>query len=95
MIRETENMATRRLQSTREVAAALRKELDVAEKTDKWLRDGEWERRLAGREGGKMCKEMVKGFETVCDGMRARLVDTAAREALVGAQKANVGVARA
>lgn len=95
MIRETESTATRRLQSTRELATSLRKEFDEVEKTDKLLRDGEWESRLAGRKGGKMCREMVKGFESVCDGMRAKLVEAAAKEGLAASPKANVAIVRA
>jgi len=95
MVREIESTATRRLQSTRELATSLRKEFDEVEKADKLLRDGEWESRLAGRKGGKMCREMVKGFESVCDGMRAKLVEAAAQEGLATSQNANIGVVRA
>lgn len=84
MMHETESTAARRLQSTRELARALRKELDEAEKVDRWLRDGDLDRRLAGREGGKICREMVRGFDSVCNGMRAQLVEAAAREGASG-----------
>jgi len=94
VMRETESTAIRRLQSTRELTTALKKELDEAEKTDKFLRDGEWECRLAGREGGKMCRELVTGFENVCDSMRAKLVEAAAREGLAGGQKAHASAVR-
>lgn len=55
----------------------LRREQDLSEEGRRWIEMGDWERRLREREGARVCGEVVGGFEQVCEGWRARLMESA------------------
>jgi hypothetical protein len=74
MSRQTTTTATRRLKSTRELVAEMRKEEDAREEGERWLKRGNWSERLGKRECAGLCGDVVGGFEEVCNNWRARLV---------------------
>ncbi|RFU31799.1 hypothetical protein B7463_g4534, partial [Scytalidium lignicola] len=74
MSRQTTTTATRRLKSARELVAEMRKEEDAREEGERWLTRGNWSERLGRRECAGVCRDVVGGFEEVCNGWRARLV---------------------
>ncbi|KAI9670950.1 MAG: hypothetical protein M1831_005035 [Alyxoria varia] len=74
MSREITNTAARRLRSAREVVGELRREWECAEVGKRWIEEGGWEGRLREREGARVCRDVVGGFEEVCEGWRERLV---------------------
>jgi hypothetical protein len=67
------NEAKRCLHSATEKVALLRKELEEAEETQRWLERERWDERLRNREAGKTCREVVEGFEKVCEQWRERI----------------------
>jgi hypothetical protein len=74
MSRQTTTTATRRLKSARELVAEMRREDEVREEGERWLKRGNWGERLGARECAGVCGEVVGGFEEVCNSWRARLV---------------------
>jgi len=82
MSRQTTTTATRRLKSARELVAELRREEEIKEEGERWLKRGNWGERLGARECADVCREVVGGFEEVCNSWRARLV---AQAEVVGA----------
>ncbi|TVY91658.1 hypothetical protein LAWI1_G003799 [Lachnellula willkommii] len=74
MSRQTTTTATRRLRSARELVAEMRKEEDLREEGELWLKKGNWSERLGARECAGVCGDVVGGFEEVCNDWRARLV---------------------
>lgn len=74
MTRQTTTLASRRLRSTREAMAELKREWAVREEGIRWVERGGWEERLRRRESARVCGEVVGGFEEVCNGWRERLV---------------------
>jgi hypothetical protein len=74
MSRQTTTTATRRLRSARELVAEMRKEEDLREEGELWLKRGNWSERLGARECAGVCGDVVGGFEEVCNDWRARLV---------------------
>jgi hypothetical protein len=74
MSRQTTTTATRRLKSARELVAEMKKEEEVREEGERWIRKGNWSDRLRDRECAGVCGDVVGGFEEVCNGWRARLV---------------------
>lgn len=74
MSRQTTTTATRRLKSARELVMEMRKEEEAREEGERWLTRGNWSERLSRRECAGVCKDVVGGFEEVCNGWRARLV---------------------
>ncbi|KAI9738124.1 MAG: hypothetical protein M1818_005553 [Claussenomyces sp. TS43310] len=74
MSRQTTTTATRRLKSARELVADMRRDEEVRDEGERWLRRGNWSERLGNRECAGVCGEVVGGFEEVCNGWRARLV---------------------
>ena len=74
MSREITNTAARRLRSARELVGQLRREWECAEVGRRWIEEGGWEGRLEGREGAAVCRDVLGGFEEVCEGWRERLV---------------------
>ena len=76
MTRQTSQLASRRLQSTKSLMLELRKEQDLAEEGRRWVETGHWERRLNEREGKRICGDVVDGFEDVCRSWRERLVQS-------------------
>lgn len=65
--------AGRRLRSAREIVEELRREREAAEEGVRWLEKNQWPERLKARECARECKEVVGGFEEVCEGWRERI----------------------
>ena len=74
MSRQTTTTATRRLRSARELVAEMKREEEEREEGERWLKRHNWGERLRQRECEGVCKDVVGGFEEVCNGWRARLV---------------------
>ncbi len=55
--------------------AELRREAEIKEESVRWVENGKWDDRLAGRECARVCGEVVGGFEDVCNGWRELLLD--------------------
>ena len=68
------NTASRRLKSVKELASEMKQELDLAEEGVRWIEEGGWEERLSAREAGRACREVVSGFEGVCQGWKDKLM---------------------
>lgn len=74
MSRQTITTATRRLKSSKELIAELRRDDELREEGERWLARGNWGERLQKRECAGVCGEVIGGFEAVCDGWRKRLL---------------------
>ncbi|KAI0003632.1 hypothetical protein F4779DRAFT_601266 [Xylariaceae sp. FL0662B] len=74
MSRQTTTTATRRLRTAKEMVAEMRREEELKEEGERWLTRGKWSERLEKRECAGVCREVVGGFEEVCNGWRARLL---------------------
>lgn len=74
MTRQTTTLAARRLRSSREAVAELKREWEEREEGIRWVESGGWEERLRTRECARVCGEVVGGFEEVCNGWRERLI---------------------
>jgi len=66
--------AGRKLKSVRDLVAEIRVEEELREEGMRWIEKGNWERRLQGREGASVCRDVVSGFESVCESWRERLL---------------------
>ncbi|KAK1987335.1 hypothetical protein LZ30DRAFT_745798 [Colletotrichum cereale] len=77
MSRQTTTTATRRLKSAKELVAEIKREEELREEGERWLNRGNWSERLANRECAGVCGDVVGGFEEVCNGWRARLLEQA------------------
>ncbi len=75
MTRQTTSLASRRLRSATEMVVELRREAEAREEGIRWLEKGNWEKRLAEREGSRVCGEIIGGFEEACNIWRERLLD--------------------
>jgi len=71
--RQLTSTASRRLRSARELVADIRREEESREEGSRWIEKGEWDRRLKDREAGKVCGDVVSGFEAVCGEWREKL----------------------
>ncbi|KAK6954195.1 hypothetical protein K445DRAFT_321838 [Daldinia sp. EC12] len=74
MSRQTTTTATRRLRTAKEMVAEMKREEELREEGERWLTKGNWGERLEKRECAIVCREVVGGFEEVCNGWRARLL---------------------
>lgn len=74
MSRQTTTMATRRLRSAKDMVAEMKREEELKEEGERWLSRGNWGERLKKRECASVCRDVVGGFEEVCNGWRARLL---------------------
>ncbi|KAI1133904.1 hypothetical protein F5Y05DRAFT_400589 [Hypoxylon sp. FL0543] len=74
MSRQTTTIATRRLRTAKEMVAEMKREEELKEEGEMWLTRGNWGERLQNRECAGVCREVVGGFEEVCNGWRARLL---------------------
>ncbi|KAI1746373.1 hypothetical protein F4680DRAFT_19301 [Xylaria scruposa] len=74
MSRQTTTTATRRLRTAKEMVSEMRREEELKEEGERWLARGNWGERLQNRECAGICRDVVGGFEEVCDGWRARLL---------------------
>ncbi|EAW08217.1 uncharacterized protein ACLA_029450 [Aspergillus clavatus NRRL 1] len=77
--------ASRRLRSARELVAELRREEEGREEGTRWIEKGDWDRRLRDREAGRVCYDVVSGFEAVCGEWRERLFGAAAAAEMAAA----------
>lgn len=73
MMRQTTSLAHRRLRAAKELVDELQREADMREEGVRWVEEGRWDDRLAGRECARICGDMVGGFEELCNGWRERL----------------------
>jgi hypothetical protein len=73
MTRQTASVASRRLKAARETFEELKRDAQVWEDGVKWVADGQWNERLAGRECARECQDIIRGFEEVCSGWREKL----------------------
>ncbi|OJK01036.1 hypothetical protein ASPACDRAFT_117753 [Aspergillus aculeatus ATCC 16872] len=80
--------ASRRLRSARELVAELRREEEGREEGTRWIERGDWDRRLRDREAGRVCGDVVSGFEAVCGEWREKLFGAAGATATPGAEVA-------
>lgn len=71
--RQLTSTASRRLRSARELVADIRREEESREEGSRWIERGDWDRRLKDREAGKVCGDVVSGFEAVCGEWREKL----------------------
>ena len=78
--RQLTSTASRRLRSARELVAELRREEEGREEGSRWIERGDWDRRLKDREAGRLCGDVVSGFEAVCGEWRERLFGAAGGE---------------
>ncbi|KAK2829835.1 hypothetical protein FQN49_007212 [Arthroderma sp. PD_2] len=74
--RQLTSAASRRLRSVRELVSELRRDEDAREEGTAWIEQGEWDKRLGEREAGRVCGDVVSGFEAVCGEWRDRLFGT-------------------
>ncbi|KAK7967806.1 uncharacterized protein PG986_002083 [Apiospora aurea] len=74
MSRQTTTTATRRLRSAKEMVAEMKREEELKEEGEAWLSRGNWGERLQNRECAGVCRDVVGGFEEVCNSWRARLL---------------------
>lgn len=80
--RQVTSTASRRLRSAKELVAELRREEEEREEGTRWIEKGQWDRRLREREAGKVCGDVVSGFEAVCGEWRKKLFGAAAPDAV-------------
>jgi hypothetical protein len=81
MSRQTTAAATRRLKSTKELVAEVRRDDELREEGERWLTRGNWGERLENRECAGVCGEVIGGFEEVCNSWRERLLARAESQA--------------
>ncbi|KAI2602425.1 hypothetical protein GGR54DRAFT_624371 [Hypoxylon sp. NC1633] len=74
MSRQTTTTAARRLRTAKEMVTEMKREEGLREEGERWLTKGNWGERLQKRECAGVCREVVGGFEEVCNGWRARLL---------------------
>ncbi|EED16863.1 conserved hypothetical protein [Talaromyces stipitatus ATCC 10500] len=71
--RQLTSTASRRLRSARELVAEIKREDEDREEGHRWIESGQWDRKLKEREAGRVCGEVVSGFEAVCGEWRRKL----------------------
>lgn len=74
MARQSTTQASRRLKTARDITAEIIRDDVVLDKAIRWIEDGRWEEKLAARQCGQTCREVVSGFEDVCMSWRERIV---------------------
>lgn len=74
MSRQTTTTATRRLRTAKEMVSEMKREEELREEGERWLLKGNWGERLENRECAGVCRDVVGGFEEVCNGWRERLL---------------------
>ncbi|KAI0472176.1 hypothetical protein GGR56DRAFT_110803 [Xylariaceae sp. FL0804] len=74
MSRQTTTTATRRLRTAKDMVADMKREDELREEGERWLSRGNWGERLQRRECAGVCRDVVGGFEEVCNDWRARLM---------------------
>lgn len=81
MSRQTTSTATRRLKSAKELVLDMRRDEELREEGERWLTRENWGERLQKRECAGVCKDVLGGFEEVCNGWRERLLAQAETQA--------------
>ncbi|KAK2765353.1 hypothetical protein FQN54_008199 [Arachnomyces sp. PD_36] len=71
--RQLTSTASRRLRSSRELVSEMRREDESRDEGTRWIEKGGWDRKLREREAGRVCGDVVSGFEAVCGEWRERL----------------------
>ncbi|KAF1991987.1 hypothetical protein K402DRAFT_345551 [Aulographum hederae CBS 113979] len=74
MARQTSAAAGRRLRASKDAVSEWRREVEGRERGIRWIEDGGWDEKLRGREAAGVCRDVVGGFEEVCNGWRERLL---------------------
>jgi len=61
-------------------------ELEEAEEGRRWLEKGKWDQKLRNKDAAAVCRDVVGGFEAVCEDWRRRLLSgqRSSVEALAG-----------
>ncbi|KAK4984491.1 hypothetical protein LTR50_006566 [Elasticomyces elasticus] len=75
--KQSSTIASRRLRTTLSIVVELRQEREKSDQAECSLEKGGWGRRLEERWCARECRDVVEGFENVCEGMRMRLVQAA------------------
>lgn len=83
--RQLTSTASRRLRSAREIVAEIRREEEDREEGHRWIESGQWDRKLKDREAGRVCGDVVSGFEAVCGEWRQKLFGAAGAATATGA----------
>ena len=65
--------AARHLRATQAMATELRRERERADEARVWIEREEWEARLRERWCAGQCRDVVGGFERVCEGLRKEI----------------------
>lgn len=73
MGKQTINAASRHLRTTQTMVAELRRERERAETARLELSHSVWEGRIRERWCAEECKDILSGFESVCDSLRASM----------------------
>lgn len=81
MLRQTTTTATRRLKSAKELVAEMRRDEELKQQGERWLDQENWGERLSKRECAGVCREVIGGFEEVCNDWRERLLAQAEAQA--------------
>jgi len=76
--KQTATSASRLLRATQTMVVELRRERQAAEEARFWIEQDDWDHRIAERWCATSCKDIVGGFETVCDGLRKSIEESAA-----------------
>ena len=74
MTRQTMTWASRRLRTATDMVLEMRRDAEAREEAVRWIEKGGWDRKLGDRESGRLCGDVIGGFEQVCDTWRKRLV---------------------
>lgn len=78
MGKHTTTSAARHLRTTQAMVTELRRERERAEEAQFWIEKEGWERRLEERWCASECRDVVGGFEQVCEGLRRGLEENVA-----------------
>jgi len=70
--------AARHLRVTQTMTAELRREREEADEAQFWIEKDGWNQKLQARWCATECKDVVDGFEQMCDGLRKGLEEAAA-----------------
>lgn len=72
--RHLSTLASHRLTSAREELGVVLGEQQRIKNGCKLIEEGDWDRKLEQREAGKMCQDIIDGFEKYYEELRTRLV---------------------
>lgn len=69
--------AARCLRTTQTMVVELRREKEKADESRFWLEKQDWDQRFRDRWCASECKDVVSGFDKVCDGLRRTIEESA------------------